>query len=169
MFKVGDKLRVVDKTKVFFGNECLVDGGITTVERVLNERGDFAVTDMIRGGAPLGIAIQQAGAAFVKIESETQIEGEPKLTKKVAVAKVDSEGTEVHGAQKFSKGDEFRVIDLKSPQNFGEFVVANALTEGGDLDKAVVVEFEEGLIVFFNEVSEKAWHIDDYFEIKEVA
>lgn len=88
------------------------------------------------------------------------------MTKLVAVAKVDSQGHDIHEQQQFSKGDTFNVIS--EPIDFMTTVIFMQIESRGDLDKAVLVDFGESFIVFYNEESDIAWNVNDYFELKEV-
>lgn len=85
---------------------------------------------------------------------------------KIAVAKRDSIGTEIHGAHGFNKGDTFPVIE--EANDFMVFILMEKLREEGELDEATIVDFGDGFVVFFEEENDKAWGIHDYFEIKEV-
>lgn len=88
------------------------------------------------------------------------------MTKLVAVAKVDSQGHDIHEQQQFSKGDTFDVIS--EPIDITTTIVFMHIESRGDLDKAVLVDFGESFIVFFNEESDDAWNVNDFFELKEV-
>lgn len=169
MYKVGDKLRVVDNTKVLLGTECFDNGDITQIERI--EEGQngtvICVTDLKQGGFPLAMLSWQVDKAFVKLESQN--EEEIKLTKKVAVAKVDSAGKEIEQAQSFNKGDVFEVVDKNNPKNLIVAMVGAQLKQSGDFEQATMVEFGDGMLVFFEEETENAWGLHDYFEIKEVS
>lgn len=88
------------------------------------------------------------------------------MTKLVAVAKVDSQGYDIHEQQQFSKGDTFNIIS--EPFDFTTRVLFMHIESLGHSDKAVLVDFGESYIVFFNEESDIAWNVNDYFELKEV-
>lgn len=169
MYQVGDKLRVVDNTKVLLGTECFDNGDITEIERI--EAGVngivICVTDLKQGGFPLAMLSWQADKAFVKVESQN--EEEIKLTKKVVVAKVDSAGKEIEQAQTFREGDVFDVIDKNNPKNLIVAMVGEQLKQSGDFEQATLVDFGDGMLVFFEQETENAWGLHDYFEIKEVS
>lgn len=158
-WKVGDKARVYNKEASFLGTICLDNGDITTVEMVMPGRG-IAVTDTIRGGSPVALTFKEAENTLTKIEEEI------KLTKTVAVAKRSSEGHEIHEQQKFNAGDVFDI--LTEPIDLMTMIIFGQLESHGDLERATVVNFGEGFMVFFDEEDEHAYGFNQFFDKKEV-
>lgn len=158
-WKVGDKVRVYNKDASEIGSICLENGDVTTVVIVSPGRG-IAVTDKVRGGAPVALTFEEAENTLTKIEEEV------KLTKTVAVAKRDSVGHEIHEQQEFRKGDVFDI--LTEPKDLMTVIIFGQLQAHGDLERATIVDFGEGFMVMFDEEDDMAYGFNDFFEKKEV-
>lgn len=163
-FKAGDKVRVTNLDNVLFA------------ERYFNE-GDESVVKESREGMVFVEATKNADAPAItsngfdngclvfigeELESLTKIEGEIKLIKPLAVAKRDSEGHAIHEQQEFKQGDVFEI--LTEPKDLLSMIVFGQLAQEGELDKATIVDFGEGFMVFFEEENEKAYGFGDFFE-----
>lgn len=158
-WKIGDKARVYNKDASFLGSVCFENGDTTEVEMVLPGRG-IAVRDTIRGGSPVALTYKEAENTLTKIE------GENTLTKTVAVAKRDSAGHEIHEQQQFKKGDVFDIIT--EPVDLMTTIIFGQLQAHGDLEKATMINFGSGFMVFFDEEDEQAYGFNDFFDKKEV-
>jgi hypothetical protein len=158
-WKIGDKARVYNKDASFLGSVCFENGDTTTVELVLPGRG-IVVTDTIRGGFHVPLTMAEAENTLTKIEEENT------LTKLVAVAKRDSAGHEIHEHQEFRKGDVFEIIT--EPVDLMTVIIFGQLKAHGDDEKAILVNFGSGFMVFFKEESEQAFNFNEFFDQKEV-
>lgn len=164
-FKAGDKVRITNLDNVLFADRYFNEGDESVVKESMAGMAFVKVTKNAdapeisnKDGFDSGCLV------FIgeELESLTKIEEEVKLTKLLAVAKRDSEGHEIHEQQEFKQGDVFEI--LTEPKDLLSMIVFGQLAQEGELDKATIVDFGEGFMVFFEEENEKAYGFGDFFE-----